>query len=557
MIDPDPSHSLMPMPRSAHPLPPDRNRAPSLPPPVIFGFNPEKFPGWRPGQDEAIERAIAAPNRIIVECMPTGSGKSLSGAAVHRLKGARTVFLTRRKGLQSQMLRDFADIGMVDIRGQSSYQCAYSPTVSVDLGPCHAGMFCHYRDHGCTYYDGLKVARDPGTSSIVTNYSFWFTQAKRGQGLGKVDLLVCDEAHGILEELSNFLSIEIQRFEVERLGLTFPSHYQSNIDSWKAWCREIGVPKAEAALEDMSEMHKGGMAGPGQVREKRRLEYLIEKMKGLTEAQGPWVCDVSVRGGEVKASPIWPGPYVEKYLFQRVPKILMMSATIRPKHLHLLGLSDDHFTYNEVASTFPVENRQVWCPDAPRLNHKIGTGELALWLDQIDNILAKRLDRRIIIHTGSYERRNYIMTNSRFRGYMMGHDRDNLDDQISKFKSMPPPTIFVSQSITEGFDFSYDECRCQIIAKIPYADSRDQLVKARQAEDKEYPDFMAMQTLVQEAGRNVRAEDDWGETIIVDGNTKWFMRRNAKFAPNHFNQAVRQVGVMPDPPALAPALNGY
>ena len=519
-----------------------------IPPPPAFGFDPAHFPTWRPGQDDALLRVIDSKKRISVECLPTGSGKSLLGRAASQLTGMRTVVLTRRKGLQSQMVKDFGTKpGIHDVRGQSSYPCIYSPSVSVELGPCHAGMACHYREMGCHYYDAVKEARDPTTPVTVTNYAFWFMQAKRNQGLGKIDLLICDEAHGILDELSNFLTIEIARFEAERLGLTWPEHYGNNLQLWSDWAKKAAAPAVEKALEEAKEQGKAGATSPAQVRERRRLESMVERIGSLSDAKGRWACDLSQRGGTLRAAPVWPGEYLEKYLWQGTTKILLMSATIRPKLLTMLGIRESEFDYNEVQSSFPLQNRLVHCVDAPRMNHRTSEGEQGIWLDRVDQILGKRLDRKVLLHTGSYERRNFFMVNSRYAGYMIGHTREDLEEVIYRFKVSPPPLILVSQSLTEGFDFPYDECETQIITKIPYPDSRDSIVVARQKDDKDYTSYVAMQQMVQSAGRAVRAADDFAETFIVDGNTKWFMRRNAQFAPAWFNQAVRHVPMVPEP----------
>ena len=518
---------------------------PVLPIPPAFGFSADQFPNWRPGQAESVVRVIDDPARISVECQPTGAGKTLIAQAVGKIAGLRTVVLTRRRGLQTQIVNDFR---IHDVRGQSNYQCMYSPNTTVDLGPCHVGMSCHYRTNGCMYYDAVKEFTKTETRISVTNYAFWFTRAKNGENVGSVDLLVCDEAHGVLDELSQFLTITIHRSDIERRGITWPEWYGNSLSDWVSWARAEAFPKLSDILAEMKESVKLRTPKASDVREIRGLENMISRIGSLKDAKGRWVCDLSIKGGTLTASPIWPGDYLETYLFRGIKKILMTSATIRPKALNLLNLNTDQFTYREIDSPFPLDRRPVICVESPRMNFRISEGDKALWLDRIDQCLDRRSDRNVIIHVGSYDRRNYIMTRSRHGSRMIGHGPSDIDDAIRRFKTSSSPLVLVSQSMTEGYDFPYSSCETQIIAKVPYPDSRDVLVQARRSDDKEYTDFIAMQGMVQAAGRAMRAEDDRCETLVVDGNAKWFMSRYAHYAPEWFNKSVRQMSTIPEPP---------
>jgi len=101
--------------------------------------------------------------------------------------------------------------------------------------------------------------------------------------------------------------------------------------------------------------------------------------------------------------------------------------------------------------------------------------------------------------------------------------------------------------MTTGWDFPYDSCYFQIIGKIPYPDTRGEIQQARTKQDPHYQSYVAMQTLVQIAGRGVRAEDDKCETLVVDDNMLWFISRYKEFAPKWFHDAVRFSRVIPSP----------
>jgi hypothetical protein len=128
--------------------------------------------------------------RIQVVASPTGVGKSLVVATYIAFVQKRGVVLTATKGLQDQYTADFREIGMVDVRGMSNYECL-SEGGRCDEGSCLDGGACHLKDMGCLYFDAVRTAEK--AEIVVTNYAFWFTRRKTFRGLGKVDVLVCDE----------------------------------------------------------------------------------------------------------------------------------------------------------------------------------------------------------------------------------------------------------------------------------------------------------------------------------------------------------------------------
>jgi Rad3-related DNA helicase len=101
--------------------------------------------------------------------------------------------------------------------------------------------------------------------------------------------------------------------------------------------------------------------------------------------------------------------------------------------------------------------------------------------------------------------------------------------------------------MTTGVDFPYDQCRYQIIAKVPFPDTRNKVMAARTKEDPTYAHYIAMQTLVQMSGRGMRAADDACETIIVDDHAKWFIPKWRIFAPRWFMESFMSVNMVPRP----------
>ena len=534
----------------------------NYPLPSVFGL-PSKFQQWRTEQLQAIQATSQAQGRFTAHALPTGSGKSLAAMAVAQMMGWRVVYLTSTKGLQRQLEEDFGGSGgLVDIRGQGNYRCRLMNdddfTGACDHGPCHAGYLCQYRfGGGCSYFDA--VGRAKHARSVVTNYKYWVMVNKyaetvgvtkegepKGPPLGKFDLLVLDECHNAPDELSESLSFSIHKHETEGLlGMAAPWATE-NVDHWRDWADPAAV-RAEALMIDLSNQVRFDHYSPAR-RAFKQIKDLKRKLDDLAECQGQWVANMK-RTNEITFAPVWPSHYKHS-LFLDVPRVMLLSATVRPKTADLLGIKSTELEFYEYDSSFPVNFRPVIHIPTVRMNNRTNDDELRLWLTRIDQIIKGRLDRKGIIHTVSYDRRNLVVKNSKYANCMISHDSSNTSSIVGLFKRAAPPAVLVSPSVSTGWDFPYDQCRYQIIGKLAFIDTRDKIAKARCAADDEYSPYIAAQELVQMCGRGMRSVDDFCESLIIDDNIRWFIKRYKHFFARWFLQSYSSVRTVPDPPRL-------
>ncbi|KKL99086.1 hypothetical protein LCGC14_1817910, partial [marine sediment metagenome] len=78
----------------------------------------------------------------------------------------------------------------------------------------------------------------------------------------------------------------------------------------------------------------------------------------------------------------------------------------------------------------------------------------------------------------------------------------------------------IHYSAGEGESFDDDTARIQLIAKVPFGDLSDKLTRLRSEEPGMGSRFYAAVTagrIAQTAGRVMRHQDDYGETVILDG----------------------------------------
>lgn len=374
----------------------------------------------------------------------------------------------------------------------------------------------------------------------------YLTGAEYSEGLGDVDLLVLDEAHDADKELENFLTIDITAEDARAVGSKFLKGVESQV--WKDWATHHRGPLA-SRLEQLELMPPSDVEG---MRERRKLKHVLSKLTRLSEiAAMDWLVDA--HDSKATLCPTRVAAYAESQLFRGVKHVVLMSATMTPKTCQLLGIKRDDMVFWECPSTFPVRNRPIISVNTTpvvRVNIHMDADDKYMWVRRIDRLIDARrpLDWKGIIHTVSYQRMRDLLKASEHQDIMIVHDTAGTREAIKLFKTSPGPRLLVSPSIVTGYDFPYDECRYQIIGKVPFPDMRGVIMKTRAELDKEYAGYLAMIKLVQACGRGMRAPDDWCETFIVDDIfADYFLRLHGKHAPKWFKQAVEYTDVFPEP----------
>ena len=183
-------------------------------------------------------------------------------------------------------------------------------------------------------------------------------------------------------------------------------------------------------------------------------------------------------------------------------------------------------------------------------------GAKALWLGRMDQIIAGRGDRKGIIHSVSYQRRDEIMKGSAYAKWMVGNNPEDTAATMEWFKASKPPLILVSPSVTTGYDFPGQDCEYQIISKVPYPDTRPKVMQARAKADPLYGPYLTVQTLIQSTGRGMRYPEDQCENMLVDDHISWMLASHRDQFTDWWLKLYHRANMIPDPPpALAPKDN--
>jgi Rad3-related DNA helicase len=524
-----------------------------LPAPARLDAALRAWPTWRQDQAEAVWSLLdddAEGKRHSCLVAPTGFGKSLVYVVYHTLASrearkdgttqTQTVILTSTKSLQTQITRDFARLSPRDVRGQQNYPCTVSPHYTVDLGDCHVGVPCDFRQGtpGCPYYDAVRAAKY--APLVTTNYAYWLVKSLQRDEWVLPTRLILDEAHAAPEELASALRVMLYHSDWHRGGVLADYGRPLPGETWYEWARRVR-PEIERRSERMRLM-RGGMSRH-LARSLRRLSQSL----GLLETGSPTTWVMEKQHSALVFEPIDTRQYL-RVLTGSAERVVFVSATVRRKTMGLLGVPEEELAYREYESSFPAARRPVIHVPTVRLSHRSTPDELRLWLARIDQIITRRLDRKGLVHCVSYARRDYLLRNSSHRGIMLTHDSGQQAEAVSQFLAAQAPAVLVSPSATTGLDLPYRSCEYSIIAKLPWPDSRSPVMAARTALDADYPAYLTAQEIVQAAGRGMRAADDRHEVLVVDDHWQWFARKYREYLPVWFRVAMQWAASVPEPP---------
>ena len=514
-----------------------------------------KFVEPRPVQREILRQVMADRPKLALIEAPTGIGKSPLALAYAGLTNAGfTAVLTATISLQEQYAADFPDV--VICKGRGNFPCEDNRLTAAE-GTCTVkkGVTC-----GSEYYE--MKAKVKAANQIVANYAIYlnelfYTQSLFGRRDLRPDLLVCDEAHRLLDQLTSFETRTLDMDLAEKLlGRGHPNLY--TLEDGKDWCQEF-VDKIAGQAED---------AVIQQDKKARQWIKLKRQVGAILSAPDDLILLKSGRVLEV--SPLWPKK-AARTLIRSAHNVILMSATLFGGHLlaDLLGLTDPFvvspdvvrasqvdlaglpperaYNYYTVPSPFPADRWPVHYRPIAALSKSAPASAWDAMAEEIHRYVHEYHQTKGVIHVASGRQveqlsrrvRNCVSCRDRLIRPQSGVPRA---DTIDRYRRGPPGTWLIHYSVGEGEDFRDDLCRIQLVAKVPYPDLGDRLTKLRSDEPglgKKMYAAMTLNKLAQTAGRIMRHNKDYGETIILDANFKRLWIWNGQLAPSWFGPLLR------------------
>lgn len=505
---------------------------------------PAKFKEFRPGQLQLSAKIATSAKYAYLLDAPTGVGKSLIAATTQRLFGSYLTYVCVTKQLQDQILADFPYART--IKGRNNYICLkyprMYPTVSAD--EC-----THTEDNPCPHINRCPylVAKEEALHAplAVLNTAYFLSEANyAGQFKGR-KFLVLDEFDTIEDQLMSFIELRITKKQLDRHSLSVP-RYKTKFESWVEWARVAAAslrPRLDQLERDAAAADWGGVDWR-VLRERKQVERLLAKLNYFVrEVDVTWVWYPGEDNWAFK--PVWVSKYANPVLWDHTDRVLGMSATILdPRQMSantgLVSKVGRTYDYIQMPSPFPKENRPVYYEPAANVINKEMDVALPRLAAAVQRILDRHPNDKILLHTVSYKVRDFLQRNVS-TGRFLSHTTADRAQVLEVFKKSPDPLVLVSPSMDRGVDLPYDECRVVIIAKVPYPDLGDPQVNKRVHASKDGSHWYAHRTvssIVQMAGRGVRAMDDFAATYILDSQFERLYNQYRTLFPGWFAEAI-------------------
>ncbi|MDX1746248.1 MAG: helicase C-terminal domain-containing protein, partial [Halobacteriales archaeon] len=494
------------------------------------------------------------------------------------LHHGRAMYACTTKTLQRQFLDDFeyADVLMgranyptldrphlfpsinagdcVKMRGADCSDCR-SMTMAFDDDETDDGpdelshcRWCHPVAH-CPYE--LAKGHFLYTETVgVLNTAYMLTEWNGpGRTSKRFDLAIVDEADELETELMRFIEFEMPRSLVRRMRIPTPER-KTVREAWVEWAERYGIPMLGREVKRLRARVDPSNPEPKAVRAHKAAKTRLDRLKKIAHAEvDPY--EDTLRIDEEQAFDGWAYTGYDQghiqfkaidvredagaYLWRHAPRFLLMSATIiSPDQMAFdLGLEPSEWAAVRVDSGFPVERRPIFVHPVANMKYsERATAEPAM-AEGVADVVRQYPGERVLVHTVSYRLANVVVDHLRKvlpeRRTVTYSESAEREDAIGRFLSNRG-SVLVASSLQRGVDFPDDQCRVQIVAKVPFPSLGDKQVSARlySPGGKSWYGMLTVRSLVQMTGRAMRHEDDWCDTWILDsqfGSNVW---RNSK-----------------------------
>lgn len=556
------------------------------------------------GYREIIE-AYARGAKVVVLDAPTGAGKTLIAEMVRRKlahdarredKRLNALYMCSTLSLQDQFMRSFPYANV--LKGKRNYvpllntPLATFNTDGVTCDDCEirrelsGGLVCPWcaEISGCPYKVAKREAVMGELAVVNTAYALREWSGEMASALSGAGLVIADEMHLIEDAIVGFVEYKVTGWRARGLGLTIPKK-GSHMKTIKEWMGGELLSALEMELEkyqeqddedlqyvsdfmdDEEEFPEGeDVAGivAAQLergRKERELKSSIAGLRGVIRGMevGEWVRNDHDEGGKYKnltLNPVRVDEHGERALWRHGQRWLCMSATVisAAQRIRDLGFEGE-WDVVYVPMQFEVENRRVWYAGVSEVTRKGGDEAVEKMIDACVKVCRMHEGESVLVHGVSYVLCERIAERLRWeyggnggngenggtrRVITYGRGKGERETAIGEFRRSRG-SVIVAPSLDTGVDFPDNECRVQVIAKMPWPNLGDKRTSALVNSGHVGQTWFTMKTvegIVQMCGRAVRHEKDFAVTYILDASFKKVYDENRGLFPKWFRDAV-------------------
>ena len=492
---------------------------------ILQYFPKNKTP--RHSQEVVIQETISAIKagyqNILIEA-PVGSGKSAIALSLSNYMKEGHI-LTPRKSLQTQYEEDF--IGeLVGMRGRKAYTCEVDKRkTTADCVLRRKEGYAECADTICPYVKAIRAAQD--NSCVVHNYHSFIYQAALYGRFEVRPIILFDEAHEIPNIVREFSTSDLQ-IQTSLIPKTFVFP--------EKWSPEALGDLILSVLQNNTEDNLG----------ESTIKYLDGQLLKLGTNAQFLTEDNYVFGFEqnrytgitsVSFIPIRVGGACESLLYSFGNTRIFLSGTIYSKNTYcsMVGLDPEKTKFIKVDSTFPAANRPVYLRQnlAVDTSFKEWDNNFSRLVTSIKEVMTKFGDAKGLIHAPSYKAAGELVLALADTNRVVTHTPETTELALAEFYADKGNKVFISPTCQQGVDFKYDRAKFQIILRVPYPNASDLFVKGMlNRKDYFWYKYQALVIFGQQLGRVVRAEDDFGATILLDSRFSKFLKENWSMFPS-------------------------
>lgn len=507
---------------------------------------PPKFDTIYNYQIDAVEEIVSAFDsgyKLVALEAPTGSGKTFIAELTRRLLETRATYICHNKELQAQFARDFNYSAV--LYGRTNYV----PTGNLQEVTCEdctwtadkeTCLLCPVRA-ACPYI----VAKNRAIRSPipVLNSAYWLNETMGARSrFANTGLCILDEADTLEQVLMDQVEIYISDWKQRQYKIDPPEKMTKDYLDWA----EHALARLTLAIRRLD----GSSLDVKQNRELRSLLTTFNTVSIMAEdlrAEQPWVYTGGAgstrrTGNTISFKPVKVDRFGLDRIWSRDKRFLIMAAVLPDITIQSLGWTQPYKRVM-IESQFHARNRQVIVrPLATMTRKETNDGEYRKLRNAVSGLLSEQ-PGKVLIHSVSYNLRDQLFATVRDSG-RPAFSYSNANGRRAALQAYKDSAngVLLAPGLERGVDLPGDQCRMQIILKVPFLNLGDKQISERlyhTPDGKVWYNQHVATTIVQMVGRGVRSETDWCKAYILDATFIRWYREWGHLFPVWFRRAIR------------------
>jgi Rad3-related DNA helicase len=465
---------------------------------------------------------------------PVGSGKSVLAMTIANWQnslGKTVAVTTPMVQLQDQYLRDWPNLPT--LKGMSHYHCD-----TMGMSCADVDEMLESKCDGCKYTACKKSVLTSDKALFNVHSYIFLYNSKRNKEKPK-DVLIIDEAHTTFDILAEQFEIVLWKKQDKYPdGMDTVGHiYDFLLEKSKVMERERDC-LARGTKDDKKEADKLT----------KKIDKYQRVMSGIQKSPANFFLqqtEMDYRGKQEKAIRVrllnLRG--MPEILWKPNQKIILMTGTIHPKDIDMLGLKNRRVSMVAVKNPIHASRMPIVITKGLNMGSKYQEGNLPGMAALIKDLKSSNKGKGVVHMT--YNMSNKLATLLTGPGYLY-HTPETKEAVLASFIESKEDVVLIACGMTTGLDLAGPDYTWQAIAKVPYPSLGDPLVAKWLKDDPEWFTWLAIRQVLQATGRICRGPTDYGITFILDntvgtldGKRMGLFSRGSRMVPKYFKEAVR------------------